>query len=133
MIPNLMLCGNSKNLYGFNIETSRLQGAMDAARVIKSPYEIKMIRKANDISSEAHVNVLRSLKKLKNESEIEAIFTATCIAKKAKQQAYSVIAGSGENASTLHYIANNEPLKNRQLVCLDAGCEWECYASDGMS
>jgi Xaa-Pro dipeptidase len=105
---------------------------MNAARVIKGPYEIKMLRKANDISAQAHFNVLRSIKNLKNEAEIEAIFTATCIAKQAKQQAYGVIAGSGENASTLHYGANNESLKGRQLVCLDAGCEWECYASDGM-
>lgn len=91
-----------------------------------------MLRKANGISAQAHINVLRSIKALKNESEIEAIFTATCIAKKAKQQAYGIIAGSGENASTLHYGANDEPLKGRQLVCLDAGCEWKCYASDGM-
>ncbi len=110
-------------------DSSSLQPAMDAARAIKSPFEIKMTRKASEITAEAHTNVLRSIKDLKNEAEIEAIFVATCIANQAKQQAYSVIAGSGENASTLHYIANNEPLKGRQLVCLDAGCEWQCYSS----
>jgi Xaa-Pro dipeptidase len=108
-----------------------LKEAMNAARVVKSPYEIKMLRKANEISAQAHINVLRSLKHLTNEAEIEAVFTATCIAKQAKQQAYGVIAGAGENASTLHYVANNAPLDGRQLVCLDAGCEWDCYASDG--
>jgi len=41
-----------------------------------------------------------------------------------------VIAGSGQNAGTLHYDANNQPLTGRQLVCLDAGAEWNCYASD---
>jgi Xaa-Pro dipeptidase len=65
-----------------------------------------------------------------NETEIEATFEASCVSAGAKKQAYEVIAGSGENASTLHYVANNQPLKGRQLVCLDAGCEWECYASD---
>lgn len=107
-----------------------LKGAMDAARVIKSPYEIKMIRRANDITAQAHTNVLRALKYLENEADIEAIFTATCITAQAKQQSYGLIAGSGENASVLHYIANNEPLKGRQLVCLDAGAEWDCYSSD---
>ncbi|KAH6719805.1 putative Xaa-Pro aminopeptidase [Leptodontidium sp. MPI-SDFR-AT-0119] len=111
-------------------DSTRLILAMDAARVIKSSYEIKMIRKACSITAKAHVNVLRHVKTLKNESEIEAIFTATCIAHQAKQQAYGIIAGSGPNASTLHYSENNESLEGRQLVCLDAGCEWDCYASD---
>lgn len=109
---------------------SLLKPAMNAARVIKSPYEIKMIKRASVITAQAHINVLRAIKDLDNEAEIEAIFAATSISEQAKQQAYGIIAGSGENASTLHYIANNELLKGRQLVCLDAGCEWECYASD---
>jgi Xaa-Pro dipeptidase len=73
---------------------------------------------------------LKGIRYLENEAEIEAIFEATCISKQAKQQSYGIIAGSGPNASVLHYVANNEPLKGRQLVCLDAGCEWKCYASD---
>jgi Xaa-Pro dipeptidase len=115
---------------GLNIDTVHLKPAMNACRVIKTPYEIRMIRKANEISTEAHINVLKSIRQLSNESEIEAIFAGTCIAADAKSQAYGIIAGSGSNASTLHYIANNEPLKGRQLVCLDAGCEWKLYASD---
>lgn len=113
-----------------HFDTFRLQPAMDASRAIKSAYEIKMIRKAAAITAQAHINVLRGIKHFKNEAEVEALFTATCIAAKAKQQSYGIIAGSGENASTLHYIANNEPLEGRQLLCLDAGCEWQCYASD---
>jgi Xaa-Pro dipeptidase len=48
----------------------------------------------------------------------------------AKRQAYPVIAASGPNASTLHYADNDQPLRGRQLVVLDAGAEWRCYASD---
>lgn len=107
-----------------------LKPAMNAARAIKSPYEIRMIRKANEITAEAHTNVLKAIKHLNNEADIEAIFIGTCIKNQAKKQAYGAIAGSGPNASTLHYVANNESLEGRQLVCLDAGCEWECYASD---
>lgn len=44
--------------------------------------------------------------------------------------AYPTIAGSGKNAGILHYIANNEPLQGRQLVCLDAGSEYQNYSSD---
>jgi Xaa-Pro dipeptidase len=74
--------------------------------------------------------VLRGIRYFENEAEIEAIFAATCISEQAKQQSYGIIAGSGPNASVLHYVANNEPLEGRQLVCLDAGAEWKCYASD---
>ncbi|KAK3938340.1 peptidase M24, structural domain-containing protein [Diplogelasinospora grovesii] len=112
------------------IDTSKLKPAMDAARVVKSNYEVSMIRRANAVSSAAHKAVLSRLKKLTNEREIEAIFMASCLAQGASRQAYPVIAGSGPNASTLHYDANNESLAGRQLVCLDAGAEWNCYASD---
>jgi Xaa-Pro dipeptidase len=111
-------------------DSSSLKPAMNAARVIHSPYEIRMIKTACAITAKAHINVLKSIKALENEAEVEAIFTATCIAEQAKTQAYGVIAGAGPNASTLHYEANNDPLKGRQLIVLDAGCEWKCYAAD---
>jgi Xaa-Pro dipeptidase len=125
-----LIDGRRSYLKDFPFEFTKLQPAMNAARVIKSPYEIKMIRKANAISTQAHVNVLKRIRHLENEADIEAIYVATCISEQAKEQSYGIIAGSGPNASTLHYVANNEPLKGRQLVCLDAGAEWKCYASD---
>lgn len=112
------------------IDVSSLQPAMDEARLIKSEYEIAMIRRANDISSAAHRKVATKLNSFKNECEVEAAFIAACTAANAKTQAYPVIAGSGPNASTLHYGANNEPLVGRQIVVLDAGAEWSCYASE---
>jgi Xaa-Pro dipeptidase len=122
--------GSRTNLESIPFDTTSLKRAMDAARAIKSPYEIRATRKANAITTKAHLNVLKGLKTFKNECEIEAIFAGTCIALQAKSQAYGIIAGSGVNASTLHYDANNESLEGRQLVVLDAGCEWKCYASD---
>jgi Xaa-Pro dipeptidase len=112
------------------IDTVSLQPAMDAARVIKSTWEIAAIRRANAVSSAAHRAVLTRLKKMTNEREIEALFRGYCIAVGAKKTAYGTIAGAGPNAATLHYDANNEPLAGRQLVVLDAGAEWSCYASD---
>ncbi|KAI0468273.1 peptidase M24, structural domain-containing protein [Xylaria cf. heliscus] len=112
------------------IDTTSLQPVMDKARVIKSDYEIDMIRKANAVSSEAHRRVARAMYGLSNECQLEAAFLNSCTAQNAHAQAYPIIAGSGPNASTLHYDANNEPLAGRQLVVLDAGAEWDCYASD---
>lgn len=103
--------------------------AIDACRVIKDSHEIGLIRRANEVSDIAHRAVLKNIHRFKNEAQIEGIFTDACISQRAKQ-AYPAIAGSGENAGILHYGKNDEPLKGRQLVCLDAGAEVECYASD---
>jgi len=112
------------------VDTARLQPAMDDARVIKTDYEVGLIRKANEVSSWAHRRVLSLFCNVTNETHIEAIFGGSCVFQGAKKQAYGIIAGSGTNASTLHYVANNQDIAGRQLVCLDAGCEWDCYASD---
>ncbi|KAI0976429.1 peptidase M24, structural domain-containing protein [Xylaria arbuscula] len=112
------------------IDTTSLQPTIDEARVIKSEYEIEMIRKANAVSSQAHREVARSIWGMSNECEVEAAFLRSCTAQNAHAQAYPIIAGSGRNASTLHYDANNESMLGRQLVVLDAGAEWDCYASD---
>jgi Xaa-Pro dipeptidase len=57
---------------------TKLQPAMDAARVVKSPYELQAIRHACAITADAHINVLARLKTFENESEIEAWFAGTC-------------------------------------------------------
>ena len=103
---------------------------MDQARVIKTPYEIAAIRKANAISSAAHAAVADLFSGMVSERDVEATFLRECIRRGAKNQAYPVIAGAGENAATLHYESNNQPLEGKQLMVLDAGCEFKCYASD---
>ncbi|KAJ5535890.1 hypothetical protein N7513_009076 [Penicillium frequentans] len=112
------------------LDSSQLQQAMNAARGIKDEYEIRMIRKANEISALAHRKVLEGIQKMTNESQIEGLFLDTCISHGARNQSYQIIAGSGPNAAVLHYSRNNESLSGKPLVCLDAGAEWECYASD---
>ncbi|XPS75458.1 Xaa-Pro dipeptidase [Ascochyta lentis] len=112
------------------VDSESLKPAMNAARMIKDGHEISLIRKANDISSEAHQKVLANILKFRNEAQVEGLFMDVCISRQAKQQAYDPIAASGPNAGTLHYDANNENFDDRQLMCLDAGCEYELYASD---
>jgi Xaa-Pro dipeptidase len=112
------------------INSTSLQPSMNASRMVKDEHEIQLIRKANDISSKAHREVLANILTYKNEAQVEGMFLDVCISYQAKQQAYDPIAASGPNAGTLHYDANNEDLAGRQLMCLDAGCEYELYASD---
>ncbi|KUL90378.1 hypothetical protein ZTR_02128 [Talaromyces verruculosus] len=111
-------------------ETERLIPAMNAARGVKDSYEIEMIRKANIVSGLAHTAILEKIGQMTNESDIAGLFLETCMTHGAPEQAYGIIAASGENGATLHYMKNNEDFGNRLSVCLDAGAEYECYASD---
>jgi len=112
------------------VNYTKLQATVDSCRVVKDDHEIKLIKRANEISGKAHREVLEKIADLKNEAQVEAIFLDVCVGEDAKNQAYEVIAASGENSATLHYVKNDEPLADRQLMVLDAGCEWQNYASD---
>jgi Xaa-Pro aminopeptidase len=43
---------------------------------------------------------------------------------------YTTIVGGGANATVLHYISNDQPLRDGDLVCVDAGCEFQYYTAD---
>lgn len=113
-----------------HVDAESLQPAMNLARVVKDEHEIRLIRRANDISSRAHKEVLANILRFRNEAQVEGLFLNACISKQAKKQAYDIIAASGPNAGTLHYDSNDQDFGDRQLMCLDAGCEFELYASD---
>ncbi|KAL8690791.1 MAG: hypothetical protein Q9218_003840 [Villophora microphyllina] len=107
-----------------------LQTAINECRVTKDAYEIALLRHANAISTRAHTAVLRAIPSARNEQDLKATFIAACISSGAKHQAYHGIFGSGENAATLHYQHNDQPLANRKNILVDAGAEHECYCSD---
>ncbi|KAF1809504.1 hypothetical protein P152DRAFT_476406 [Eremomyces bilateralis CBS 781.70] len=129
-LPSYLQLLYNKYYQRFNL--CGLYPAINECRGIKDDHEIGLIKKANAISAKAHRAVLVNLRKFKNEFEIENQFLFTCRANRAKRQSYEVIAGAGQNAATLHYTANDQSFAKdrKQLVCMDAGCEWECYASD---
>jgi Xaa-Pro dipeptidase len=110
-----------------------LKEAIEECRVVKDEYEVALIKKANAISTIAHTEVLKRVKSVKNERELEAVFLERCIANGAREQAYHSIVASGEAAATLHYMKNYEPLEGKLNLLLDAGGEFNCYASDIVS
>lgn len=90
-----------------------------------------MIRRANHVSSLAHRDVFRAVKTAKNERELEAIFVARCMRHGCREQAYGSILASGTDAATLHYVRNNKDINEGTLnLLIDAGGEYNCYASD---
>jgi Xaa-Pro dipeptidase len=109
---------------------SLLKLAIEECRVIKDEYEVGLTRHANDISTIAHTAVLKAVKNAKNERELEGLFIAKSISHGAREQAYHSIVAGGTAAATLHYMKNSEPLKGKLNLLLDAGAEYNCYASD---
>lgn len=109
---------------------NRLKDAIDEARAVKDEYEIKLIKRANEISDKCHLAVMSALPIETNERHLHAEFAYHAIRQGSKNEAYDPICCSGTNAGTLHYVKNDEEMKNRLLVLLDAGAEHECYASD---
>ncbi len=98
-------------------------------RLFKSREEISLMRKAAKISVQAHRHVMQICKPGMNEAELEAEFLYA-FKKNSADWAYPSIVGGGENACILHYTENNHVLKEKTLVLIDAGAEYEGYASD---
>ncbi|KIW05875.1 hypothetical protein, variant 2 [Verruconis gallopava] len=107
-----------------------LRKAIETCRVVKDEYEVALIRHANEVSTAAHVAVMKASKTAKNERELDGLFLKVCIERGCREQAYSGIFASGTNAATLHYVKNDDNLDGKQLVLVDAGAEHHCYAAD---
>ncbi len=99
-------------------------------RLIKSDEEIALIKKALSITAMAHEAAMRLAKAGMGEDEISAEIDYIFARNKARAKAYESIVAGGNRANTLHYIANDQPLEEGSLLLIDAGCEWEMYASD---
>jgi len=99
-------------------------------RLIKSPIEIKLIKKALSITKEAHHYAMKQAKKSFNEREIQAGVEYIFKKNGAYSDAYTTIVACANSANTLHYISNDKKLVNGALILMDAGCEYEYYASD---
>ncbi len=99
-------------------------------RRIKSEDEIKLIERAAQISAQAHVEAMKTIKPGMNEYEIEALVDYVFRRNGATAPAYGSIVGGGNNATVLHYVSNDAELKDGDLLLLDAGAEYKGYAGD---
>ena len=99
-------------------------------RLHKNEDEVGMMQRAADIAAEAHVVAMKKVKPGMNEFEVESLIEAYMRQKGASGVAYNSIVGGGDNATILHYVENNMPLKDGDLILIDAGAEYEGYASD---
>jgi Xaa-Pro aminopeptidase len=99
-------------------------------RLIKSTAEINLMRKAAQISAQAHVRAMQYCRPGVNEYQLEAEIMHEFQRNGARYPAYTCIVGSGANTCILHYINNDQVIKNGDLVLIDAGAEYKNYAAD---
>jgi len=99
-------------------------------RIIKSESEIACIRQAVDVAAEAHHTLMKHCQPGQFEYELEGLFLYECVKQGCRQLAYPSIVGGGSNGCVLHYTDNQAVLNAGDLVLVDAGINYEGYASD---
>ncbi len=99
-------------------------------RLIKSKAEINLMRESGQVAVRAHKRAMEICKPGMFEYELEAEYLHEFARTGCRSPAYNSIVASGENACILHYTENNAQMKKGDLVLIDAGCEYEYYASD---
>jgi Xaa-Pro aminopeptidase len=98
-------------------------------RLFKSRNEIELLRESARIAAAAHVRAMRFCRPGRREYEVMAELIHEFRRNNA-DTSYHPIVGGGPNSCVLHYRDNDQPLKDGDLLLVDAGCEYELYASD---
>ena len=106
-----------------------LEHLLHEMRLFKSRAEIGVMRKAASIAAQAHTHAMRICKPGMTEYQLEADLLYTFHRHRAVA-AYGSIVGGGANGCVLHYVDNAQPLRDGDLVLIDAGAEYAYYASD---
>ena len=99
-------------------------------RLYKSRHEIKLMKKAAKISAAAHKRVISYCKPGMHEYQLEAELVHEFMLNGSRAAAYPSIVGSGENGCILHYTENKDEVADGDLLLIDAGAEYQGYASD---
>ncbi len=99
-------------------------------RLVKSPMEQRLLQHAIDISIEAHQRSWVAAINAKWEYEVDAEVAYTFKLRNADNWGYPDIVGCGPNATTLHYIESQSPVKSGELLLMDVGAEYDHYSAD---
>jgi Xaa-Pro aminopeptidase len=107
-----------------------VRAMLDTMRLVKDEHELALMRRACAISGAAHLRAMRATRPGMHEYEVEAELVHEFLREGARDVAYSSIVASGPNACVLHYRNNDRQMQDGDLLLIDAGCEYQGYASD---
>jgi Xaa-Pro aminopeptidase len=99
-------------------------------RLFKTEREVALCRRAAEITCAAHRLAMAAAAPGVNEAELDALLEYTFRRRGSTGAAYTNIVAGGANACVLHYVKNDQPLRDGDLLLIDAGAEWNYYAAD---
>jgi Xaa-Pro aminopeptidase len=118
-----------RNLFPLH-QYRRLAPIMHHLRAVKSKQEVDLIKQACGITDKAFRRLLGFIKPGVWEFDIEAEIYHEFIRNRSKGPAFQIIAASGADSCTLHYVKNNKQCRDGDLVLIDFGAEYANYAAD---
>lgn len=139
VLPNNSSDSNGIREFGRELELSRqlegrqvlnLRPTFARLRLVKSPYEIAMLRHAVDITIEAQKRAMATVQNASWEYEVQAEVEYVFRKRNASYWGYQSIVGCGPNATTLHYVESQGRVTPGQILLMDVGAEFEQYTAD---
>jgi Xaa-Pro aminopeptidase len=118
----------SKGLTGYKVENA--QPIFSDLRHYKSPYELKLLQHAIDITTEAQMRSMATVGRAEWEYQVHAEVEYTFRRRNADFWGYPSIVGCGANATTLHYVESQSEIKQGELLLMDVGAEYDHYTAD---
>ena len=122
--------GRSRAGIGAPERVHDVRALLDDMRLLKDEHERTTMRRAARIAAAAHRRAMQRTRAGRYEYEIEAELLYEFRRSGAQAPSYTPIVAGGPNACVLHYVANDAPLHEGDLLLIDAGCELDGYASD---
>ncbi|WP_400193100.1 aminopeptidase P N-terminal domain-containing protein [Hymenobacter sp. B81] len=112
------------------LDATALGGVLDQLREVKTPEELKLLRRAIRISTVGQQEVMKALRPDMGEMEVQGLHEYVYRKYGAEFEGYPSIVGGGDNACVLHYIANDKPRLGTELLLMDCGAEYHGYTAD---
>ncbi|ASV31454.1 aminopeptidase P family protein [Maribacter cobaltidurans] len=120
---NLVLASN-------NLDSKMISEIMATIRETKTPEEMKLLKKAIEISAVGQIEVMKAMHPNMSETEIQGVHEYVYKKYGAEYEGYPSIVGGGNNGCILHYIENNKMEVGNDLVLMDLGAEYHGYTAD---
>ena len=114
----------------FNFDIDQLSYLMASLREKKQAEELRLLKKAIQISAQGQIEVMKALHPAMTEREVQGIHQLVYKKYGAAHEGYPSIVGAGENACVLHYITNDKKDLKNQLILMDLGAEYNGYTAD---
>ncbi|KAF9973728.1 hypothetical protein BGZ73_002997 [Actinomortierella ambigua] len=121
---------NNQGAFDVLSGSKSLSPLVQELRLIKSEAEVKLMRESGEISAKAFIETMKFTNSKRSEHQVYAKFDFECRMRGSQMLAYVPVVAGGSNALTMHYVNNDQPLNDGDLILMDAGGEYQGYASD---